>query len=99
MDIRKGDGEPQPTHGIPASPSAGSDRTPMTEEQILAASVVPPAPLTSHIHLEEYDTEWPRLFEREATRIRTALGDGVVQLEHVGSTSVPGLAAKPIIDI
>ena len=39
------------------------------------------------------------LFEREATRIRGALGDQVRLLEHVGSTSVPGLAAKPIIDI
>jgi GrpB-like predicted nucleotidyltransferase (UPF0157 family) len=42
---------------------------------------------------------WPRLFEREAERIRAALGERVVLLEHVGSTSVPGLAAKPKIDI
>jgi GrpB-like predicted nucleotidyltransferase (UPF0157 family) len=39
------------------------------------------------------------MFAREAERIRQALGDGVVRLEHVGSTSVPGLAAKPRIDI
>src|SRR5262249_27365734 len=45
------------------------------------------------------DPEWPRLYEREAKRIRAALGDNVVLLEHVGSTSVPGLAAKPLIDI
>jgi GrpB-like predicted nucleotidyltransferase (UPF0157 family) len=43
--------------------------------------------------------EWPALYEREAVRIRAALGDRVLALEHVGSTSVPGLAAKPIIDI
>jgi putative glutamine amidotransferase len=49
--------------------------------------------------LVEYDPAWPSLFEEEATRIRGALGDVAVRVEHVGSTSVPGLAAKPIIDI
>jgi GrpB-like predicted nucleotidyltransferase (UPF0157 family) len=47
----------------------------------------------------EYDAAWPERYEREAARIRGALGDRVLLLEHVGSTSVPGLAAKPIIDI
>jgi GrpB-like predicted nucleotidyltransferase (UPF0157 family) len=47
----------------------------------------------------DYDPAWPELFRREAERIRGALGERVVQLDHVGSTSVPGLAAKPIIDI
>src|SRR5262249_22637406 len=47
----------------------------------------------------DYDPGWPVLFAREAARIRAALGDCAVQVEHVGSTSVPGLAAKPIIDI
>ena len=51
------------------------------------------------IHLAEYDPAWPGLYEREAARIRTLLGERVLLLEHVGSTSVPGLAAKPIIDI
>ena len=50
------------------------------------------------ITIIEYSTHWPELYEREAQRIRRALG-GVRQLEHVGSTSVPGLAAKPLIDI
>jgi GrpB-like predicted nucleotidyltransferase (UPF0157 family) len=71
----------------------------MTEEQILAASVVPPTPLVGRIQMDEYNTEWPHLFEREASRIRAVLGDQVLQIEHVGSTSVPGLAAKPLIDI
>ncbi|HUS15015.1 MAG TPA: GrpB family protein [Chloroflexia bacterium] len=71
----------------------------MTEEQILAVSVVPPTPHAGRIHLEEYDPAWPHLFDREAHRIRTALGDQALQIEHVGSTSVPGLAAKPLIDI
>jgi GrpB-like predicted nucleotidyltransferase (UPF0157 family) len=51
------------------------------------------------IHLAEYDPAWPVLYEREAARIRTLLGNRVRLLEHAGSTSVPGLAAKPIIDI
>ena len=51
------------------------------------------------IHLAPYDPDWPVLYEREAVRIRAALGDRVRQLEHVGSTSVPGLSAKPIIDM
>ena len=51
------------------------------------------------IQLMDYDAQWPALFIREANRVRAALGDRVLMLEHVGSTSVPGLAAKPIIDL
>ena len=51
------------------------------------------------IHLAAYDADWPGLFEREATRIRGILGDRVRLLEHVGSTSLPGLPAKPIVDM
>ena len=51
------------------------------------------------IELVEYDPAWPGLYEGEAEKIRAALGDRVLRLEHAGSTSVPGLAAKPIIDI
>ena len=56
-------------------------------------------PLTGPIEIRDYDPEWPRLYEREAERIRRALGDRVVRLEHAGSTSVPGLPAKPVVDI
>jgi GrpB-like predicted nucleotidyltransferase (UPF0157 family) len=45
------------------------------------------------------DPSWPQQYERLAARIREALGWRVLQLEHTGSTSVPGLAAKPVIDI
>lgn len=55
--------------------------------------------LDKPIELAEYDPAWPELYEREATKIRGALGDRARVLEHAGSTSVPGLAAKPIIDI
>jgi len=51
------------------------------------------------IELADYDPAWPQLYEREAEKIRAALGDRVLGLEHAGSTSVPGLAAKPIVDI
>jgi GrpB-like predicted nucleotidyltransferase (UPF0157 family) len=49
--------------------------------------------------LADYDPEWPKQFEREQERIRAALGQRALLVEHVGSTAVPGLAAKPIIDI
>jgi GrpB-like predicted nucleotidyltransferase (UPF0157 family) len=51
------------------------------------------------ILIADYDPKWPALFQREAERIRTALGSRAMRIEHTGSTSVPGLAAKPIIDI
>ena len=51
------------------------------------------------ITLADYDPGWPVLYEREASRVRGLLGDRVRLLEHVGSTSVPGLPAKPIIDM
>jgi GrpB-like predicted nucleotidyltransferase (UPF0157 family) len=71
----------------------------MTEAQLRAATVGELAEHAAPVRLDEYDSRWPRLFAREEARIREALGDAVVALEHVGSTSVPGLAAKPVIDI
>lgn len=47
----------------------------------------------------EYDPAWPRLYEAESERIQTALGDALVAVEHIGSTAVPGVAAKPVIDV
>jgi GrpB-like predicted nucleotidyltransferase (UPF0157 family) len=58
-----------------------------------------PQPLTQPIEVVDYDPDWPRLYEREEARIRSILGDRVVRIEHVGSTAVPGLPAKPIIDV
>ena len=51
------------------------------------------------IRLVEHDSAWPEEFEREAARIRALLGPAALRVDHVGSTSVPGLAAKPIIDV
>lgn len=54
---------------------------------------------TGSVDVVEPDDAWPEAYRRVATRIRAALGERVLGLEHVGSTSVPGLAAKPVIDI
>jgi GrpB-like predicted nucleotidyltransferase (UPF0157 family) len=51
------------------------------------------------LEVVSYDEAWPARYAGVAARIRAALGDRVLLLEHVGSTSVPGLAAKPIIDV
>ena len=71
----------------------------LSEEQIRAAHVGGAPRLSGRVVLVEYDPAWPGLYEREAARIRGALGGVVVGLAHVGSTSVPGLAAKPVVDV
>lgn len=55
--------------------------------------------LSKPISIHPYDPQWPIQFEREKARILTALGPLLLEIEHFGSTSVPGLAAKPIIDM
>lgn len=51
------------------------------------------------VEIVDYDPRWPGEFERLAARARAALGPLVLRVEHVGSTAVPGLAAKPVIDL
>ena len=51
------------------------------------------------IVLADYDDSWPEKYEEHASLIRDALGETAISIEHVGSTSVPGIAAKPIIDV
>ncbi len=51
------------------------------------------------ITVVEYNPDWPSLFRRLSLPVKDALGEIAVAIEHVGSTAVPGLAAKPIIDI
>ena len=70
-----------------------------SEERLRAVTIGEPIVLAGPVQLSEYDPRWPAWFDREAARIRAALGDRVRLLEHAGSTSVPGLAAKPIIDM
>jgi GrpB-like predicted nucleotidyltransferase (UPF0157 family) len=52
-----------------------------------------------NIRIVPYDSRWPANFEAEAERIRGALGEVAIRVHHIGSTAVPGLSAKPIIDI
>ncbi len=56
-------------------------------------------PFDDPIIVEDYDPVWTEIYDREASVIGEALGDIVETMDHVGSTSVPGLAAKPVIDI
>ena len=72
---------------------------PLTDEQIRAYTVGELKPLSDKISIVDYDPGWPDLFLREADRLQAALGPRALSIEHTGSTSVPGLAAKPIIDI
>ena len=55
--------------------------------------------MPQHITVTEYNPLWPQLFAREAELIRGILGDNCLAVYHIGSTAVPGLAAKPILDI
>jgi GrpB-like predicted nucleotidyltransferase (UPF0157 family) len=77
---------------VGAPPSPG-------ELRIRAATIGEPQRIDGAIELLPYDDAWPRLYAVEATRVAAVLGNKVLLLEHVGSTSVPGLPAKPIIDM
>jgi len=52
-----------------------------------------------HVEIVPYSAEWTQLFELEAQRIQAACGDLLPVIEHIGSTAIPGMPAKPIIDI
>lgn len=73
--------------------------TPVNEGYLRRHTAGELRPLVGPIGLVQYDSEWPQKYEQEAKRIRTALGQHALRIEHVGSTAVPGLLAKPIIDI
>jgi GrpB-like predicted nucleotidyltransferase (UPF0157 family) len=49
--------------------------------------------------IADYDESWPGRFEEQRARIRRAVGQAAIRIDHIGSTSVPSLAAKPIIDV
>jgi GrpB-like predicted nucleotidyltransferase (UPF0157 family) len=69
------------------------------EARLQEATIGQPTRVDGPIVLAAYDPGWPALYEREASRVRGILGARVLRLDHVGSTSVPGLPAKPIIDM
>lgn len=70
-----------------------------SDEEMARIHLAPVTPLNNTIDLRPYDPAWPVLFEGEAAKIRAAIGETAVAIRHVGSTSVPGLSAKPLIDI
>jgi biotin-[acetyl-CoA-carboxylase] ligase BirA-like protein len=69
-------------------------QTPIGIETILAGGV-----RERKVVITDYNPDWPETYRGQENRIREALGEKVLELEHAGSTSVPGLAAKAIIDI
>ena len=69
------------------------------ERELAAVTVGPVARLAGQIEIEPYDPTWPSIYELERSRVADALDPLPITVEHVGSTSVPGLAAKPKIDM
>ena len=69
------------------------------ELRIRAATIGEPQRVDGVIELRPHDDSWPRLYALEAERVVAVLGSRVLLLEHVGSTAVPGLPAKPIVDM
>lgn len=74
-------------------------KTESANEYLRSVTVGERKPHNDAINLSSYDPNWPVHFLRHAQRIRKALSQKVLLLEHVGSTSVPGLSAKPVIDM
>jgi GrpB-like predicted nucleotidyltransferase (UPF0157 family) len=54
---------------------------------------------TQPVEVVDYDPSWPRWYEEERDRIAAAIGDSALAIEHVGGTAVPGMPAKPVIDL
>jgi GrpB-like predicted nucleotidyltransferase (UPF0157 family) len=69
------------------------------DDELARVTIGQVRPLDAPVTLAEYEPAWPERYAALASVIRQALGDAVALVEHVGSTSVPGLVAKPIIDI
>jgi GrpB-like predicted nucleotidyltransferase (UPF0157 family) len=55
--------------------------------------------MSDKVTVVPYDAAWPHSFALLAGRLRDATGDGAVRIDHIGSTAVPGLSAKPVVDI
>ncbi|HTW93364.1 MAG TPA: GrpB family protein [Tepidisphaeraceae bacterium] len=72
---------------------------PVTEEYLASVTIGERTPHGDRIRLVAYDPNWPSLFALAADKVGAALGEKALLIEHVGSTAVPGLSAKPIIDM
>jgi GrpB-like predicted nucleotidyltransferase (UPF0157 family) len=94
------------------NPCAVAERGPFVTfsvrtEYVIAPGTARPAPASSLVDgmadhtvvVVDYDEEWPRRFEDLRARLWPVVADVAVRIEHVGSTAVPGLAAKPIVDL
>jgi GrpB-like predicted nucleotidyltransferase (UPF0157 family) len=92
-----GAGGPSRAPGFSAESSISA--SPGTYRTRVASSPPPDHPVRTAQALVDYDRRWPAVFEAERRRISAALGPGAVAIEHVGSSSVPGLAGRPEIDI
>jgi len=80
---------------LPPTPSSAVPSHEHMDKVFLGSQPV----LSSKVEVVDYDPHWPSLYESERARISSVLTDAAISLHHVGSTSVPGLAAKPVIDI
>jgi len=65
----------------------------MTEQESLLAAI------HEEVRLQPYDPLWPSRFATERQRLASLLPDAFVEIEHIGSTAVPGMPAKPVIDL
>ncbi|MBF6332141.1 GrpB family protein [Nocardia transvalensis] len=70
-----------------------------SDDDLAAATIGELKPYAVPVVVEDYNPEWPAWYAAEAASVRDTLGSLVLRIEHTGSTSVPGLAAKPVIDI
>lgn len=75
------------------------DLQPHSEAELAAVTVGELLPLEGRVELVPADPTWPEQYAAEAANVREALGDIALELHHAGSTSVPGLSAKPVIDV
>ena len=80
--------------GSPGNGATGHDPVGERLGRVLVGGLEP-----AQVVIVDYDASWPERFAIEARHIRKALGSRVMRIEHVGSTAVPGLIAKPIIDV
>ncbi len=90
------------SQGIPVADLSRDDRQRIAEEffadQFPGFELIGPAS-GAPIVVTEYDNSWPQIFDAWRRRLSEALGEAALRVEHVGSTAVPGLAAKPVVDI
>lgn len=79
--------------------TGGALPLPLTEADLAAVTIGELTPYATPVVIEDYNPEWPTWYAAEELAIRSALGPRALRIEHTGSTSVPGLPAKPVIDI